>query len=846
MNRKTLLPIVLTLIVLFILPLTTFGVGTFAAEPKAEGTHITTVKSPPADRSNKHYVSNREPLRPSPFVKLPIGSITPKGWLRHTLETEAQGMVGHLEEISRWCKFEDSAWVTKDGTGKNPWEEMPYWLKGYGDLGYVLKDERIIAEAKRWIDGILSSQREDGWFGPRELLTRVDGKPDLWPPMLALNVLQSWHEYTGDPRVLPFMANYFRWELNCPEQDFLVPKSYWPVMRAGDNLESVYWLYNRTGERWLLDLAEKLHRHTARWDTGVINPHGVNITQGFREPAIWWMQAKDDKFLKATYANYDWVREHYGQMPGGMFVADENFRPEYPHRGDPRGAAETCSMVEFMHSFEMLTKITGDPVWSDRCEDVAFNSLPAASTPDQRALHYLTACNQIQLDRHDKTPGIQNGGTMFSYSPFEVYRCCQHNVSHGWPYFAEELWLATADNGLCASLYSASTVKAKVGEAGVEVTVAEETNYPFHDTIKLKITAANPVRFPLYLRVPHWCEQPEVKVNGGAIGVEGKPQSYLAIDREWKDGDDVRLKLPMEVRVRQWKQNQNAVSVDHGPLTYSLKIDEQWKSYGGRGEWKEFEVFPAKPWNYGLMLDSNLNASLFEVFNPGEDERIPDNPWSPETVPINIQGVAAKRIPNWTTDSKGLVQPLQPSRVKVPSNQAEEWITLIPMGAARLRITVFPLIARAGNPDAREWEKPKEPPRASHVFSNDTTEALNDGKEPKDSNDHAIPRFTWWDHKGTAEWVQYGFEQPKKLAAAGVYWFDDRATNGGCRVPASWELLYQGADGAWKPVKTKGGYGTERDTFNRVTFEPVETKALRLQVQLQPGYSGGILEWRVE
>ncbi|MHC4157230.1 MAG: beta-L-arabinofuranosidase domain-containing protein, partial [Planctomycetota bacterium] len=126
-----------------------------------------------------------------------------------------------------------------------------------GDVGYILKDGRITAETCKWIQGILSSQREDGWFGPRSNLTKTDGKPDVWPNMVAMNCLQSYYEYTGDKRVLNLMTNYFRWQLSIPGEE-LLPRS-WQKRRAGDNLESVYWLYNRTGEAWLLDVAKKVH-----------------------------------------------------------------------------------------------------------------------------------------------------------------------------------------------------------------------------------------------------------------------------------------------------------------------------------------------------------------------------------------------------------------------------------------------------------------------------------------------------------------------------------------------------------------------------------------------------------
>lgn len=796
-----------------------------AGEPVA----VRVVSAPPTTGPAALHPCYRPPLLPAPLLRLPIGSIRPQGWLRRQLVLQADGMVGHLEEISKWCNYEGNAWVNPE-KGHSGWEEMPYWLKGYGDMAYVLGDEGRIARARRWIDAILASQREDGWFGPRGLLTSLNGKADLWPNMIVLNILQSWYEFSGDKRVLPFMARYFRWQLDYPEKDFLA--GYWPKMRAGDNLESIHWLYNRTGEKWLLDVAAKVHRCCADWSGGVINWHGVNIAQGFREPAIWYMQAGDEKFLRATDRNYDTVMGLYGQFPGGGFAADENCRKGYH---DPRQGFETCAVVEFMHSFEMLTRLTGNPVWADRCEELAFNTLPAALTPDLKALHYLTCANQVQLDRHNKAPGIQNGGTMFSYSPGAVYRCCQHNVAHGWPYYAQELWLATADGGLCASLYAASEVSARVG-AGQTVKITEETDYPFGERITFRVSAAGPVRFPLYLRVPRWCVAPAVAMNGQALAVEARGPAYVAIDRTWADGDTLTLTLPMNLGVRLWKQNNDAVSVDYGPLTFSLKIGERWERYGKNEKWPDWEVFPTTPWNYGLELDeANPVSSLTLRRREGP---IAAQPFTPDAAPIEITATA-RRIPAWTLDPRGLLNPLQRS----PARSAEppEKVTLIPMGCARLRISAFPTVRTA--PGAHEWTAPPAPPAASHCWSNDTTTALNDGLIPKSSADQSIPRFTWWDHKGTVEWVQYDFEKPRRVKGVEVYWFDDTG-RGGCRVPESWRVLWRDGE-QWKAVAGAGAYGVELNTFNKVSFDPVETRGLRLEVRLQKGFSGGILEWRV-
>jgi len=656
---------------------------------------VAVVERPEMSSTNSFYVGNRAPLEASPFYKLPIGSITPRGWLRHQLELERDGMTGHLEEISPWLDFTQSSWADPQGRGKNGWEEMPYWLKGYGDLGYVLKDQAIMAEARKWIVAAMATRREDGYFGPRELLTSLEGKPDLWPHMLMLNILQSYYEVTADPRVIEIMTGYCNWENKLPVSAF--GEGYWPKIRFGDNLESIFWLYNRTGQAQLLDLARKIHSGMWRWDEGVINWHNVNLGQGFRAGTVFWMLSHDPKHLASAEDNYEKVMGTFGQFPGGGFVGDENSRPGYT---DPRGGLETCGMVELMHSFEMLTKITGQPVWADRCEEMAFNTFPAALTPDEKALHYITCANQVQLDRENKSPELQNNGTMVSYSPYEVYRCCQHNVSHGWPYYTEELWLATPDNGLCASLYAACDVTAKAGN-GQTVVISEETDYPFRDSAKFTLKCNKPGRFPLYLRVPRWCDGASVQVNGETAQAKARALAFVRLEREWRDGDTVILRLPMRLSVRRWAKNENAASVSYGPLAFSLAIKERFAAYGQRNpKWPEWEVFAQSPWNYGLVLNEENLASSFKVILP--EGAIAPQPFTPETAPVRLEATG-RLIPNWRMDGNKVIGKLQPSPVK--SEQPDENITLIPMGAARLRLTMFPVIG--SGPGAHEWSEAK-------------------------------------------------------------------------------------------------------------------------------------------
>lgn len=781
----------------------------------------------PTSPANRHYSGNRSPLLPSPLVKLPTGAIRPEGWLRHQLELMAEGFTGHLREISPWCRFEGSAWASPKGIGENGWEELPYWLKGFTSLGYLLRDERILKEARQWLEAILASQREDGYFGPESNLKQLD----LWPNMIALYALRTHYEATGDKRVIPFMLKYFRWQMTLPLERFL-PDS-WQKVRGGDNLDSIHWLYNLTGEKWLLDAARVTHERTVDWVGTIPTWHGVNICQGFREPAQYYQQTGDIRYLKATERVYDTVMGIYGQVPGGMFGADENARPGFT---GPRQAAETCSMVEMMYSHQLLTRITGDVKWADRCEEVVYNSLPASMTPDLKGLHYLTAPNMVQLDRKSKAPMLQNSGDMLSYNPYD-YRCCQHNVAFGWPYFVEHLWMATADNGLAAVFYAPNRVKARVGN-GASVEIVVESDYPFGEEIVMTINPTSPVRFPLVLRIPTWCQSPALRINGRLQKLSSPARGWLIVRREWRSGDTVTLTLPMSLFVKVWHNNRNTVSVHRGPLAFSLLIGERWVRYGGTDRFPAYEVFPTTPWNYGLIVDADKPEASFELIR--RTDRIAPQPFTPSNAPIALKA-KGKRIPQWRLEANGLIGEVQQSPVR--SDERIEEITLIPMGCARLRVSAFPQIGEGA--DAIVWEaKTQVYAEYSHCWYADTALALNDGIIPSSSADQSIPRFTWWDHTGTIEWVQYTFSQPRRIGWVEVYWFDDEPVGGQCRVPESWRLLWY--DGThWHPVQTTQTYGVRKDSFNRVDFVPVQATALRIEAKLREGFSAGILEWRI-
>ena len=654
-------------------------------------TKATVVDRPDNTAKSSNYVNNRAPLLQQSLIKLPVGSIAPAGWVKRYLELQRDGLTGHLGEISAWLEKDGNAWLTTGGD--HGWEEVPYWLKGYSDLAYVLGDKKMKAEAFSWIEAAFKSQRPDGFFGPEN---KTNGKPELWAQMIMLSTLQTYYEYTGDKRVIDLMTKYFRWELALPDELFL--KDYWENSRGGDNLYTVLWLYNRTGDKFLLDLAHKIHRNTADWcqDSSLPNWHNVNIAECFREPATYYMLTGDKAMLHASYNVQQLIRRTFGQVPGGMFGADENARMGYI---DPRQGVETCGMVEQMASDEIMLRFTGDPAWAENCEDVAFNTYPAAVMPDFKALRYITSPNMVQSDSKNHKPGIDNAGPFLSMNPFSS-RCCQHNHSQGWPYYSENLVYATPDNGMAFALYSACSATLKVAD-GKQVTVQEETNYPFDDTVNLTITKGATCSYPVYLRIPSWTADAEVLVNGERVTAAPVSGKYLRLERRWRKGDRITLRMPMHLSMRQWQVNKNSVSVNYGPLTLSLNIkeryvkrdsketaigDSKWQKNADASQWPTTEIYADSPWNYSLYVDSR---------NPLSDIEITKRPWPADNFPWTQSSVPfvfkakGRLVPSWKIDKTELCGVLPDECA--PKAETLDDITLVPMGSARLRISAFPV-----------------------------------------------------------------------------------------------------------------------------------------------------------
>lgn len=648
------------------------------------------------DSRNLHYITNQEPLQSQPYTVLPLGDIKPQGWLKTMLEIQQKGLTGNLDEVYEKVMGSNNGWL--GGTGDS-WERGPYWLDGLTPLAYLLDDSELQAKVKKWVDWSIENQRESGYFGPHpfkkgtQLIagTQQKNSEDWWPKMVMLKVLQQYYSATQDERVLTLMDRYFRYQLKELPDKPLGHWTFWGQRRGGDNLQLVYWLYNITGDKYLLELGDLIHEQTFDW-TGVYsgdtliqqNPHAplhcVNVAQGFKEPVIYYQKSKDSTNLLAPYKGLQSLRAGHG-WANGMYGGDEAL-----HGNDPTQGSELCSAVELMFSLESILPVTGNMYYADHLEKIAYNVLPTQIDDDFQSKQYFQQANQIKIthEKRNFDNGYGGSGTLFGI--LTGYPCCVSNMHQGWPKFVQSLFHATSSNGIAALVYAPSSATVKVAD-GTNVEIEEITNYPFEETIKFKINPAEPVDFTFELRVPGWCDNPQVSINGKIMDVQ-QDNSVLKINRTWNLGDEMILELPMEIKKSRWFEY--SVAIERGPLLYALKIQDKWVKKNHKDfENPFYEVFPKSPWNYGIPLQT-LDENKFKVvFNKTEGEM----PWNLENAPISIF-TSGKRIPHWK-EYNGNTGKLPLATATKPFEKlktSEDQIELIPYGCTTLRISQFPVV----------------------------------------------------------------------------------------------------------------------------------------------------------
>ena len=570
--------------------------------------------------SHTAVIANRQPLQSTPFVRLPLGQVKPAGWLERQLELQKDGLTGHAEDLYDALQ-PNSAWLGGDGEN---WERGPYYVRGLIALAHTLDDDELKDKARKWVDWALESQRDDGFFGPTQ-------NDDWWPRMVVLRYLRDHYEATGDKRVIPFFQKYFKHQLeNLPGR----PLRDWGRARAGDNIDVVLWTYNQTGEAWLLEVAELLRKQAYPWTEiytdnefygrfEEFHPHHiVNVSQAFKFSPVAWQFTGDEADKVAFEKGVENLERQYGRIDG-QISGTEMLSGLRSTEG-----VELCADVERIVSNGVAITILGDAELGDQIEKIAYNSLPAHTTPTMTGITYYQFPNQVAatLGGHGFEQDYANANVPGPHSGFP---CCCYNWHIGWPKLVQHMWAATDDGGLAVMAYGPSHV-----DTG-DLAISEETDYPFNDTVTLRIEKATGHSFPLALRIPGWCDDASITVNGEAIDDKPAAGTFHRVERKWQQGDVVELRFPMELRTSTWVND--SVGFERGPLVYGLRMDAETNTVNNYGDdFDETEYRPTSPWNYAV------DPSSAEV----ETDGVAEVPWSMEQPPISLK-VSAKRVPGW-------------------------------------------------------------------------------------------------------------------------------------------------------------------------------------------------------
>lgn len=680
-----------------------------------------TETSQPGATLNTNYLQNRAPLIEKPYLELALGSIKPKGWLLEQLNQMKTGMTGNLDAIYPEVLGPRNGWLGGDGDG---WERGPYWIDGLLPLAYILDDEQLKQKVQPWIEWTLNNQTEAGYLGPvpfdaepePEAGLQRGNRKDWWPKMVMLKILQQYYSATGDQRVIDCLTRYFEYQLKELPNTPLDYLTLWANRRGGDNLMVVYWLYNITGDEFLLDLGDLIYEQTFPWATVFTNEenyddpltpwhytqlksypfenreinsltvskiggiHCVNFAQSLKQPIVYYQKDQKDLYISAVKKALKDIKKYHGQ-PQGMYGGDEPL-----HGTNPVQGVEFCSIAEEMFSLETILAITGDMEFADLLEKIVYNALPTQASDDFNSRQYFQAANQVELTTRLQSSyqTLGHGGSDFVFGTLSGYPCCTCNMHQSWPKYVQNLYYATRDKGVAALLYAPSEVSLMVA-GGKELKIVQKTGFPFREEINFFFTLAEEAAFPFHLRIPGWTKDPVVKINGevweGAV-----EESIAVISRIWKNGDQVSLTLPMDLHVTQWHDFSKAI--ERGPLVYALKIRGEFLEKDRNDKYRSFqEVYPIDDWNYGLV-DQDLQE-IGKTVQVVLNEWNGSYPWNLENAPIELR-MRGIKIPEWKLVNSAPHFPAFWGKYPGEPVDIEE-ITLVPYGCTTLRITEFPV-----------------------------------------------------------------------------------------------------------------------------------------------------------
>jgi uncharacterized protein len=642
------------------------------------------------------------PASAGAFTELPVGAVRPEGWLLKQLQKQADGVTSHLQHL--YAPFTSSAWLSDEPDPKGswwPWEVRGYWCDGTLRCGLLLQNQKLIDAASRPIEYTFSHPASDGYLGPSSL--RAAGDANRWPHAVFFRAAMAWHDTTQDPAIIAGLRRHY-----------LESKFNYIADRATTNVEAMLWTYERTGEERLLRLAEDSWARSQKFlamadgsfgltEQSWLTPgpcrevHGVTYAELTKIPVLLYRATGDERYLRAAVGAQRKIFEHH-LLPGGVPSTSEVLSTT-----TARDAHEVCNAIDYPWTWGYLLGATGDATYGDHIERATFNGLPGSIKKDFKALQYYSSPNQFICTGHSDHVSSMKGTPLatikewrylqrMSYrpSPGHSVVCCPGNLSRGLPNYITRMWMAdTKGKGLVATLHGPSRVKHRVGAARTEVEIHAETAYPYAETIVFRLKTPGDVEFPLHLRIPGWCKTPQLSINDRDTAMPSLREGFATLRRVWRNGDTVRLQLPMTITTSRWPED--GVVIERGPLVYAYPIEQQWTKVDDERSSPEFpawDLTPTGAWNFSLR-DADDNKPTFT------EQPITDDPWS---APPSSITVAARQVRNWSLIETKVNEEMTTMTPRLPDPATlttsvmgpTQMLKLVPYASTELRLTVFP------------------------------------------------------------------------------------------------------------------------------------------------------------
>lgn len=464
---------------------------------------------------------------------------------------------------------------------------------------------------------------------------------------------------------------------------------------------------------------------------------------------------------------------------------------------------ETCAAIANVFWNYRLFLLHGDSKYFDVLERTLYNGLISGVSLDGGTFFYPNPLESV--GQHHRQPWFGCA-------------CCPSNICRFIPSLPGYVY-AVKDNSIYVNLFMGNSSKVKVN--GKEVTLVQNTDYPWSGDIRIAVTPKGKQAFALKIRVPGWVQNEVVPSNlytfadpirpGYTLKVNGQPISsslekgYFTISRQWKKGDEVTVHFDMEPRVvkanAKVEADRGRIAVERGPLVYCA----EWPD----NNFSVRSVLMSRKPTFAIEQKPDLLCGLTEIKTPAQALSYDENG------KLSVRDVTLTMIPYYAWSHRG-------------SGEMTVWL-----------------------PQSMDATSPQTPPtlagqaRLSASNMTNAISSIRDGLVPKSEGDHSIPYYHWWPKVGTTEWIVYEFKQPQTVSLSTIYWYDD-APWGDCRVPQSWKLYYKDDNSNWQPVANTRPYGLEKGEANMVSFTPVKTTAIKLEVVQQEKNSAGLFEWQIE